>query len=206
MSSKVFQLLLLFVFLNNVNAENGYRLWLRYDLIQDQKVLENYKKEINGILILGNSETISISSNELVYGIKGMTGIEILPFYKETINGIIVVGNYNEDLIKNYIQKNEIEEINEEGFLIKTIYAHDKKLTIITAKSDVGVLYGSFHFLSLLQTNKSIKNLDIKSSPKIKLRVLNHWDNLDRTSERGYAGFSIWDWHKLPKYIDPRYI
>ncbi|MCB0745411.1 MAG: alpha-glucuronidase, partial [Ignavibacteriae bacterium] len=38
------------------------------------------------------------------------------------------------------------------------------------------------------------------------LRVLNHWDNLDRTVERGYAGFSIWDWHKLPDYIDQRYI
>ncbi|MDH7605858.1 MAG: alpha-glucuronidase, partial [Melioribacter sp.] len=32
-----------------------------------------------------------------------------------------------------------------------------------------------------------------------------HWDNLNRTVERGYAGFSIWDWHKLPDYIDTRY-
>jgi alpha-glucuronidase len=36
--------------------------------------------------------------------------------------------------------------------------------------------------------------------------MLNHWDNLDRTVERGYAGFSIWDWHKLPGHIDQRYI
>ena len=42
--------------------------------------------------------------------------------------------------------------------------------------------------------------------PRIQHRILNHWDNLDRTSERGYAGFSIWDWHKLPGYIDQRYI
>jgi alpha-glucuronidase len=35
--------------------------------------------------------------------------------------------------------------------------------------------------------------------------MLNHWDNLDRTVERGYAGFSLWDWHKLPDYISPRY-
>jgi len=35
--------------------------------------------------------------------------------------------------------------------------------------------------------------------------MLNHWDNLDRIVERGYAGFSIWDWHKLPCYVDPRY-
>ena len=42
--------------------------------------------------------------------------------------------------------------------------------------------------------------------PHIQLRVLDHWDNLDRTVERGYAGQSLWDWHKLPDYIDPRYI
>jgi alpha-glucuronidase len=35
--------------------------------------------------------------------------------------------------------------------------------------------------------------------------MLNHWDNLDRTIERGYAGFSLWDWHKLPHYVEPRY-
>lgn len=36
--------------------------------------------------------------------------------------------------------------------------------------------------------------------------MLNRWDNLDRHVERGYAGASIWDWHKLPDYLDPRYI
>ncbi len=39
----------------------------------------------------------------------------------------------------------------------------------------------------------------------MRLRVLDHWDNLNRTVERGYAGFSLWDWHKLPDYLDPRY-
>jgi alpha-glucuronidase len=42
-------------------------------------------------------------------------------------------------------------------------------------------------------------------SPKTRIRLLNHWDNLDRTVERGYAGFSLWDWHKLPGYLYPRY-
>ena len=37
------------------------------------------------------------------------------------------------------------------------------------------------------------------------MRLLNHWDNLDGSIERGYAGASIWDWQKLPDYLDPRY-
>src|SRR5690606_4301520 len=48
-------------------------------------------------------------------------------------------------------------------------------------------------------------DLHVVSAPRIRLRMLNHWDNLDRTVERGYAGFSLWDWHKLPDYLDPRY-
>jgi alpha-glucuronidase len=35
--------------------------------------------------------------------------------------------------------------------------------------------------------------------------MLNHWDNLDGTVERGYAGASIWDWQRLPGFLDPRY-
>jgi alpha-glucuronidase len=57
----------------------------------------------------------------------------------------------------------------------------------------------------MLKTQKNIEEVSVVSKPRIQHRVLNHWDNLDRTVERGYAGFSIWDWHKLPDYIKPRY-
>src|SRR6185503_13354200 len=50
-----------------------------------------------------------------------------------------------------------------------------------------------------------LRDLHILSAPKIKYRMLNHWDNLDGSIERGYAGFSLWDWHKLPDYLAPRY-
>ena len=76
---------------------------------------------------------------------------------------------------------------------------------MIAGNEDVGVLYGAFHFLRLLQTRASIDNLNLSSAPKVQHRVLNHWDNLDGTVERGYSGASIWDWHKLPDYLDPRY-
>ena len=78
-------------------------------------------------------------------------------------------------------------------------------LPVIAANSDVGVLYGAFHFLRLIQTRQPLTALDIVVAARTQIRVLNHWDNLDRHVERGYAGQSIWDWHKLPGYLDPRY-
>ena len=77
---------------------------------------------------------------------------------------------------------------------------------IVAADDDVGVLYGVFHLLRLLQTRQPLERLELQEVPAVQLRVLNHWDNLDRSVERGYAGQSIWDWHKLPDYIDPRYV
>ncbi|MEW5720733.1 MAG: alpha-glucuronidase, partial [Chloroflexota bacterium] len=45
----------------------------------------------------------------------------------------------------------------------------------------------------------------ISSRPRIRRRILAHWDNLDGSIERGYAGRSLWNWDALPKQIDARY-
>jgi alpha-glucuronidase len=57
-----------------------------------------------------------------------------------------------------------------------------------------------------MQTRQRITQLDIESAPRVRLRTLNHWDNVDGTIERGYAGHSIFDWHRLPDWVDPRII
>ena len=82
-----------------------------------------------------------------------------------------------------------------------------KNVIVITANTDIGVLYGVFHFLTFVtNTTKHITAFNYQHLLKFKLRILNHWDNLNRTVERGYAGISIWNWHTLPGYIDQRYI
>jgi alpha-glucuronidase len=93
-----------------------------------------------------------------------------------------------------------------EGYVIQSGKIDNKDVIIICGNEDIGVLYGVFHFLRIIRTTDPILfNFSIPSSPRIQLRILNHWDNLDRHVERGYAGSSIWDWHRLPEYIDPRY-
>ncbi len=47
--------------------------------------------------------------------------------------------------------------------------------------------------------------LNVVSAPRYSLRLLDHWDNLDGTVERGYAGASLWEWARLPDSISPRY-
>jgi alpha-glucuronidase len=59
--------------------------------------------------------------------------------------------------------------------------------------------------LRQFQTQQPVAGLNLTSGPKIQRRLLNHWDNLNRTVERGYAGFSLWEWFQLPGIRDPRY-
>ena len=203
--------LITFILLNisSLNADDGYKLWLRYNLVKDSSKLDQYRQLIKGWIIEGESSTIKAAKEELEMGLRGlMSSIAFLPNPKgEIINGILIAATYkSSSLLKKLGLKNKLKNISSEGYLILSEKIDGKRVTIITANEDIGVLYGVFHFLRLLQTNSDISNLNIESSPKIKLRLLNHWDNLDRTSERNYTGFSIWDWHRLPDYISPQYI
>jgi len=109
------------------------------------------------------------------------------------------------NIIASFSLADKLNKVGKEGYIIQSSDIKGKKCIVIAANTDVGVLYGVFNFLRLIQTNKNLEKLSISESPKVEYRLLNHWDNLDRTVERGYAGFSLWDWHKLPDYLDPRY-
>lgn len=186
-----------------MRAEDGYDLWLRYKKISSILLLDQYKKQISAPVVLGSSETIAISKAELSRAFSGLTGIPYKILSSVNKSSTFIAGTAtSSNIISSIITKDELSSIGNEGFIIKTRSGK----TVITANTDIGVLYGVFHFLRLMQTQQPITNLNIISSPKLRLRLLNHWDNLNRTVERGYAGFSIWDWHKLPDFIDKRYI
>jgi len=188
-----------------LTAEDGYRLWLRYDKISDSKLLKDYKTGIKGICVCGNSDIMKSAKHELEIGLNGL--LDRKNDFQKSIDGdgIVVVTKYNASLLASLHLEDKMKTVGNEGFIILSAKINDNDIILITANEDSGVLYGVFHFLQILQTHGSIQNLDIVSSPKIKLRLLNHWDNLDGTIERGYAGFSFWDWHRLPDYISPRY-
>ncbi|EQD35932.1 protein containing Glycosyl hydrolase 67 middle, partial [mine drainage metagenome] len=99
----------------------------------------------------------------------------------------------------------DLARVGSQGYLIRTLTVDGHRATVIAGNTDIGVLYGAFRFLRLMQTRRPISRLDIASRPKIRFRVLDFWDNLDGTVERGYAGSSIWKWGELPQYLSPRY-
>jgi alpha-glucuronidase len=198
---------LLFSFiLITAKAEDGYDLWLRYKKVDNVSLLNKYKSLITAPVVIGTSVTITAAKNELENGLKGLLSSHYkvgLEFGSKTT--LVAATAIELDMGLFLDQKIMLKDLGMEGFIISTSLLGPKKI-VITANTDIGLLYGVFQFLRLLQTQQDISKLNIYSVPRLKLRLLNHWDNLNRTVERGYAGFSIWNWHTLPGYIDKRYI
>lgn len=183
-------------------AEDGYRLWLRYDALPEQSV-KAYRTQIKSLMIEGNSATSDAIRDELKIGLSGLLDKEISQ--NESVNNVmLIVGTPKTSKLIGGL-KLPLSNLGNEGFLIRSIKIKGKNIIFIAANTDIGCLYGAFHFLRLIQTLQPIDALNISEKPRIQIRMLNHWDNLDGSIERGYAGKSLWNWAELPEKVDSRY-
>jgi alpha-glucuronidase len=184
-------------------AEDGYDLWLRYRPLPAEW-LDAYHPKATELVPGAHSPTLDVAQAELSRGLGGLLGAAPPLSSRPTRDGSIIFGTAKAAPVIAGLQLG-LHRVGAEGYVIRSLTYEGHRVIAIAANEDIGVLYGTFHFLRLLQTHQSLDRLDIVSAPRIQRRILDHWDNLDRTVERGYAGESIWDWHKLPDYLDPRY-
>jgi alpha-glucuronidase len=184
-------------------AEDGYSLWLRYVPVQGEW-LSRYRAAATELVGADVSPTLRATQAELLRGLTGLLGAAPRLGRDVTRNGAILFGTPRSSALVKSLAL-DLPRVGAEGYLIRTVTIHGHEATVIAANTDIGVLYGAFRFLRLLQTREPIEHLDIAASPKISRRVLDHWDNLNGTVERGYAGDSLWQWESLPEHLSPRY-
>ena len=186
-------------------AEDGYELWLRYRTVDDAARLAQYRGAIDCAAVLGAGPTAEIIKCELERALTGILG-DPISFAPRPSGNALLVGTAGE-LAAEGVAISEVERdlLGEEGHLIRSHQAGDNRWIVVAGKTGPAALTGTFHLLRLLQTQEDIRDLDVASCPLIRRRILTHWDNLDGTIERGYAGRSLWHWDELPAKIDPRY-
>ncbi|CAG0937232.1 Extracellular xylan exo-alpha-(1-_2)-glucuronosidase [Thermoflexales bacterium] len=189
-----------------IRDEDGYELWLRYRVVDNPDRFSQYRTAIDQVIVLGNSPTAEIIRSELRRALPALLDRSV-PFSTHTSEQpALVVGTVQQlAALGLSVQREQSRDLGEEGFLIRTQPGDHHNWILITGHSEAALLYGMFHFLRLLQTQQDIRALDRSSSPRIRRRLLAHWDNLDGSIERGYAGRSLWKWDELPHTIDPRY-
>ena len=186
--------------------EDGYDLWLRYRPLE-RAAQAKLKPQARSLVLAGKpSPTTRAALGELQKGLQGLLGAA--PSTSATIqDGALVLATpagLPELAAPSSPLRAELAALGREGFLLRRTRVQGRDVTLIAANSDIGLLYGSFAWLRAAAIGAGAP-ADGASAPKLQLRLLNHWDNLDRTVERGYAGASIWDWWALPDIADRRY-
>ncbi|MEN5060900.1 alpha-glucuronidase family glycosyl hydrolase [Luteimonas sp. TWI1416] len=183
-------------------AEDGYALWLRYAEAGAGRGPE--APRVSQLTTPDATPTQRATRDELLRGLRGLQGRAPTLAGRIDRTGALLVGT-PQSLPAIARLALDLGDLGQAGYLIRSTRVDGHPATVVAANTDVGALYGAFAFLRLLQTGQPIANLDLREAPRIERRVLNHWDELDRHVERGYAGQSIWDWHRLPGWRDPRY-
>jgi alpha-glucuronidase len=187
-------------------AEDGYELWLRYRPVSDAEALNRYRAAFTGLVMDAPSPTLRAARDEITRGLRGLLDRDLPSLASATRDGLLVAGTKaSSPTIAALGLDAQLRGAGDEGFVIRSTRTSGHAVTLIAANTDVGVLYGVFRLLRLVQTAQPVTDLALVEAPRIRHRVLDHWDNLDRSVERGYAGSSLWDWHKLPDYLSPRY-
>lgn len=184
-------------------AEDGYELWLRYRPV-DAARAGDYRARFTQLVAPTATATQRATRDELLRGLGGLLGQAPAQGQDFGRAGALLVGTPGSLPHIARLQL-ALDGLGDEGYLIRSTEIDGRAATVVAANSDTGALYGAFHLLRLLQTGQAVDALDLREAPKVKLRVLNHWDDLNRHVERGYSGQSIWDWHRLPGWLDPRY-
>jgi alpha-glucuronidase len=184
-------------------AEDGYDLWLRYRPLAPAQA-QLYQERVSALITGDATPTQRAARSELQRGLHGLLDREIPLANTVTRDGALIVGTPASSTLIARLALNT-NGLGRDGYLIRSATVDGHRATVIAAHDDIGALYGAFQFLRLLQTGQPIDRLDLQETPRLTLRVLDHWDYLNGQVERGYAGASIWDWWKLPDWRARRY-
>lgn len=161
-------------------GETGYDAWLRYAPIEDSVIREQYASLPTVIRRESNSAIAKSAEEELIRGVQGMLGTKLQSSDAAIGEAHILLET-----------PDELRGIAEVAFRIYWSETNSQKILHIAGSNDRGVLYGVFHLLRLIALQQPIEDVHVTEEPYAPIRVLNHWDNLDGTIERGYAGKSI---------------
>ncbi len=129
-----------------------------------------------------NSVIVDNAVNELIKAIESILNIKVK---SESITDDQLINKLDVGIVLRLNPSNKFAHINE-GYSIRQT---GQKLQI-EAESEQGILYGSFDLIRRLAQGDTIRSLDITQKPKNNFRMINHWDNMDGSIERGYSGNS----------------
>src|SRR5258708_31177762 len=122
-----------------VQAEDGYRLWLRYDKVEDPVLLTSYLQKVSVIVVEGASDTEKVLGEELKTGLDGLLGRKTPLTETITEDGVVLVGTPSTSpLIASLKWSRDLKRLGNEGYLIRSTTLQEHKTIVIASASPVG--------------------------------------------------------------------
>ena len=180
-----------FVVAGNPKSTSMYKCWLKYYKLENKKLSGEYKNLLRNIVIKENTAITQSAVNELKRGLAGILGIRPEISEEPAKPAFLMLGTLSGNKSIAGLLGREKQNLGEEGFIIKLLTGNEQKQLLVAGKTDKGLLYGVFSLLRLIQTGTGLDGLPRIENPVNQLRMVNHWDNMDGSIERGYAGKSI---------------
>lgn len=172
-----------------LSEPTGYEAWLSYHRAASGSRLKEYAA-YTSILVEARDDILQNAAAELARGMEGIAGIAPQIAEKDENQPSIVLGVFGRGSAVDHAFADAGDlRLGTEGYAIRSLSGG--KRIFIGAEASAGVLYGVFHLLRLMGTGAAIGGLDIRERPVGGLRMINQWDNIDGSIERGYAGSSI---------------
>src|SRR6266516_3588179 len=134
-------------------AEDGYDLWLRYRLVGDAGRLAEYRAALTQLVVEGDSPTLRAAHDELARGLAGLLGRAIPGADSVLRDGALIAGTpATSRLVAALPLADDLRRAGDEGFVLRALRVRDRQAIVIAGNSGVGVLYGAFNLLRLIQT------------------------------------------------------
>lgn len=171
------------------HSGEGYEAWLQYRRTTPGAITEQYTI-YDHIAVTEQDEIIRSAVNELSQGLEGFIGRSITISEYSGNHPCIMLGIFgSSQWIDKAFDPGIRSKVKQEGYAIRTDCITGN--IAIGAVTSSGILYGVFHLLRIMGTGGSLNQLDVLENPVNQLRMINQWDNMDGSVERGYAGRSI---------------
>jgi alpha-glucuronidase len=170
-------------------AETGDDAWLRYAPLPPA-ILARVGTVPRTVTLLGDSVVLRSARDELIRGLGSLLASPIAGTTSLPRTPTILLGTL-ERLRPAAPGAALPVELTADGFWLGTAAVRGQPLIIVTGRNERGVLYGAFALLQRIARGEDVSRLNERQEPSAPVRWVNHWDNLDGTIERGYAGQSI---------------
>jgi alpha-glucuronidase len=167
-----------------------YDCWLGYQQDGLGPLAAGSRELLSRVAVIGASAVLRTALAELVRGLSALTGAMPAVVPEQTAEPHVLIAAPQSAVGAQVMAMMNRPADDDDEVIVMTARALSRRI-VLTGNTDAGCLHAVFALLRRLQAGQAVGELHVADGTVNRLRLVSHWDNIDGTIERGYAGASI---------------